>query len=135
MVTESLDTNVLLRLLLNDIPEQFDQVESLLTREGTRFLVVDVAVLELVHALEHHYTLSRSAVADIITSLLEIDCLWINDPLFQRVVDLYLHKPQLSFTDCYLVEYAVSANATPLWTFDKDLARKHEHAQLVPRIG
>jgi len=132
MREESLDTNVLLRLALGDIPEQFDQVEALLSRTDVAFVVADAAIVELVFALQTHYGMSRAAVADTVMSLLNVDSIKGDMSLFERVSAHFVTHSKLSFTDCYLAEYARQSSATPLWTFDSKLANQHEYAQMVP---
>jgi len=132
MKEESLDTNVLLRLALGDIPEQFDQVEALLSRGNVTFMVADAAIVELVFALQTHYGMSRAAVADTVMSLLNVDAIKASTSLFERVSTQFVTHPTLSFADCYLAEYARQSSAAPLWTFDNKLANQHECAQMVP---
>lgn len=128
----SLDANVVLRLLLNDVPDQHAAAVALLESADPPFAVSDVAIIEVVFALCRHYRFSRAAAAEAIDGLLplaEIDC---NRALFERALSLFTHHPKLSFEDCCLVTYAELSNAHPLWTFDKKLASQAQSARLVP---
>jgi predicted nucleic-acid-binding protein len=59
MASGSLDTNVLLRLLLNDIPEQHESAKGLFKQAGGNLSVADTAIIELAFALHGHYDFSR----------------------------------------------------------------------------
>jgi len=127
----SLDTNALLRLLLNDIVEQHNAIKKLLHEANGQLAVADIAVAELVFVLERHYDFSRKQVAEAITGLMllrEINC---NRALFEKVLPLYVNHPALSFEDCCLSAYAVLGHAEPLWTFDKKLATQADSARLI----
>jgi predicted nucleic acid-binding protein len=128
----SLDANVVLRLLLTDVPDQHAAAVTLLERTDAPFVVSDVAVIEVVFALCRHYDFSRGEAAEAIEgmmSLTHIDC---NRLLFMRALPLFTDHPKLSFEDCCLVTYAELSNAQPLWTFDRKLAGQDSSARLVP---
>lgn len=128
----SVDANVVLRLLLDDVPNQHAAAVALLESGNAPFVVSDVAVIEVVFALCRHYDFSRGAAAEAIEgliSLTQIDC---NRALFERALPLFTDHVKLSFEDCCLVTYAELANAQPLWTFDRKLAGQAPSARLVP---
>jgi len=128
-VSPTLDTNLLLRLVLGDIPEQYEIVKSLVTAPGALYRVTDTAIAELVHALLHHYHLSRRQVAEIVRALLADPHLDANKGFLAGVVAVFEHHPSLSYTDCYLAEEARSSGHVPLLTFDRKLAAQHDAAQ------
>lgn len=127
----SLDTNALLRLLLNDVTKQHDAVKKLLYGATSQFAVADIAVIELVFVLERHYGFSRQQVTEAITGLMllrEINC---NRTLFEKALPVYASHPALSFEDCCLSAYAIVNRADPLWTFDKKLAAQADSVKLI----
>lgn len=126
----SLDTNVLLRLILRDDAKLFDAALELLARH-TQFAVADQAVVEIVFALGGHYGYSRSAIAGVISELMNNQHLNLNRPLFAKVLPKYVKHTGVSFTDCCLAAYAVLNKQTPLYTFDKKFARDLPHVELV----
>ena len=130
-VSPTLDTDLLLRLVLGDIPEQYEIVKSLVTAPGALYRVTDTAIAELVHALLHHYRLSRGQVAEIVRALLADPHLDADRGFLAGVVAVFEHRPSLSYTDCYLAEEARSSGNVPLLTFDRKLAAQHDIAQLV----
>lgn len=128
----SLDANVLLRLLLNDIPDQHMAVEALFRQASGQFAVADTAIIEVAFVLERHYGFTRTAIADAVdglASLGEINC---NHLLFERALPIFTKHPGLSFEDCCLAAYAELSGANPLWTFDRKLAKQVSNAKLVP---
>jgi len=127
----SLDTNILLRLLLNDIPAQHEIAKNILKSTTKQFIVSDVAILEMVFALESYYQFRRPQVADAVAAVLELEQLNCNRPLLAGVAQQYLEHPKLSFDDCYLAEYARLNGAEPLLTFDKKLVSQHTSAELA----
>lgn len=131
MARASLDTNVMLRLMLKDVPEQHERAKTLVS--GTARLVVhDVALVEYVYVLEDYYGLTRPQVADMVRGVMSIPNLECSADLVTRVLTSWLARPKLSFEDCYLAERSVTDSTTPLWTFDKKLARQHPGAREVP---
>jgi len=132
MEKSSLDTNVLLRLLLNDLPGQHAQAKALVQQPGKDFLVSDTAIIELAFVLERHYGFTRAQVKEAIDALATISGISFNTGLMNEALSAFIEHPKLSFEDYYLAQAAADQGAAPLWTFDKKLAAQSEHAQIVP---
>ena len=130
----TLDTNLLLRLALRDIPEQYTIVRNLVTTPGARFRVTDTGINEMVHALINHYGLSRRQVAEIIRSIISDGSLDANNAFLDGVLSVFEAHTAMSYTDCYLAEEARASGNVPLLTFDKKLAAQHEAAKLVTTL-
>lgn len=128
---ESLDTNVILRIILKDTPEQGLKIQDMFMRQGVTYEVADLAVTEVVYVLQTFYRWTRSGIVDALTAILEAFPLKYNKVLFERVFRMYLEHPKLSFNDCCLAVYTALNQAEPLWTFDKALAKENETAKLV----
>jgi predicted nucleic-acid-binding protein len=128
---ESLDTNILLRLILKDIPAQYDTAIKLLNRKEARFDVADLAITETVYVLETAHKATRPEVSEAITAITTLPNLNCNRALFSEVLPFYLTHPKLSFTDCCLAEYARQNQSEPLWTFDKKLALQSGTAKIA----
>lgn len=127
----SLDANVVLRLLLNDIPEQNSAAAELIESRSEQFAVADTAIIETVFALERYYAFPRAAIEEAIEGLLSLPQINANRALLAAALPLYVRSAGLSFEDCCLHAYAELNDATPLWTFDKKLARAADNAKLV----
>jgi len=130
----SLDANVLLRLLLNDIPDQHKAVEMLFRKASGQFAVADTAVIEVAFVLERHYAFDRAAIADAVEGLMSLTEINCNRVLFERAMPLFIKNVSLSFEDCCLAIYAELNSAKPLWTFDRKLANQAPSTKLVPAI-
>lgn len=127
----SFDTNVLLRLLLNDLPEQRIAVKKLLKHATGQFTVADTVIIELVFGLDRYYGFSRLQIAEAIDGLLKLKEINCNRALFETALPLFVQHTGLSFEDCCLATYAQLNDAEPLWTFDKKLANQTSSARLV----
>ena len=122
----SLDTNVILRLLLNDVPSQAQEARALFSRAKPHSLVVEDAVFfECVWVLSGPpYNLGRGVIAELLLGLVKMQPLHCNRSLVERVMPLYMQYPSVSLIDLVLAAYAELNGATPLLTFDKAFAKK-----------
>ncbi len=128
---QSLDTNVVLRLIVGDVETQRARAMELVQGSKTQLAVADIVFVELEYALTKHYEFSRKEVASLLGAFAghpKINC---NRSLITAVLAQYVHHPALSFTDIALSVYADLNQATPLWTFDKKLATQSPHAKLL----
>lgn len=129
--TGSLDTNVLLRLLLDDIPEQHTAAKKLIGQTTNQFAVADTVIIELVFALDRYYGFSRLQIAEAVDGLMKLKEINCNQVLFEEALPLFINHSGLSFEDCCLAIYAQLNEAEPLWTFDKKLANQVSRAKLL----
>lgn len=127
----SLDTNVILRLLLNDIPDQHLAVLNLFNDSSALFSVSDLAIVEVAFVLERYYELSRDQITEMIDGLGALSQINCNRALIERVLPIFLKNSKLSFEDCCLAVYAELNNALPLWTLDNKLASQVEGVSIV----
>jgi len=128
-MSATLDTNVVLRLVLRDIPEQYEVVRAMVTARGARYRVTDAVINETVYALIHHYGLSRPQVAEIVRSIIWDPAIEANKDLIESAITLFIEHQALSYTDCYLAEEARISGNVPLFTFDHKLATQHTVAK------
>lgn len=127
----SFDANVILRLMLDDIPAQRKQIVTLFSTASGQFAVADVALVEVIFVLDRHYDYSRQAANETLRNFMSLPQINCNRALFDKALKLYVDRPALSFEDCALAVYAELNQATPLYTFDKKLATGAKIAQLV----
>ena len=99
MVNYFLDTNVFLRYLTNDIPEQAQALENLLrnAEEGECKLHTSVlSIAEIVWTLESYYEQEREQIRDLILGILSTQGLVVEQSqLIEQAVQLYVHKLSL----------------------------------------
>jgi predicted nucleic acid-binding protein len=115
----SLDTNVVLRFLLDDVPEQTKKATR--TIEKNKVYVTDVVAVEVVYVLEKVILLSRQDIAKLVTDFLSFANVVHNPYFLLEVIQLYKHHPSLSIVDCYAAAEAKAYN-NQLVTFDKRLS-------------
>lgn len=126
----SLDTNVLLRWLVGDVPKQQKQVEALLSRD-MKYHVVDMAIAEVVFVMEYYMKFPRDLVAGFLTAIIEQPKIECNRSLLYSVIPYYEKHTTESFVDCCLAVYAKLDGTTPVYTFDKKMARDLPYVELL----
>lgn len=117
----AVDTNVLVRLIVQDDEGQRSKAESFVSFGAW---VSHLVLAETVWVLDSVYGLNRSALIDAIGMLQDQDQIIIEDPhVVSAALRQFKQKPSLGFTDCLILEIARKAGHTPLGTFDKNLAK------------
>lgn len=132
MNTVSLDTSIIVRILVGDKPDSCKKIMALLGQRLT-FVVEDLALSETVYVLEMVYDFSRAEIVDLLNFFLTryADKIEYNRRLTALVFPFYLEHPKLSFNDCCLVYGAEINGAEPLFTLDKKLAAQHPSAKTL----
>jgi len=127
---KSLDTNITLRLLLRDVPEQLDKVLNLIDSSKSNSLMLEDAVLfECVWIMSGKmYRFDRQLVGKLLLGLTSIPQIICNKAMLEKAIPLYVSHKKISFVDACLTAYAELNNAMPLITFDRNLA------ETVPKI-
>ena len=130
----ALDTNVLLRILLNDDPKQSRQAQAIVARAtslGEEILLPDVVLCEVEWVLSSAFSLPRARVAETLRRLLEgTEFTFANRTVVGAAVASY-ERGKADFSDYLIGATAASAGASTTFTFDRDL-RKSEDFTLVP---
>jgi len=126
----SLDTNCLLRWILDDVPGQSDRVTELLAGDN-RYDVADVALVEVIFVLEKLMRLSRPTVAAAVEQLAAQRTLVFDKPLWSAVMESYVNHPKLSAVDIYLAARVRAGAAEALLTFDQKLSRQEAGVRLL----
>lgn len=127
---ESLDTNIILRLLLQDIPDQYDRAITLMEHPNVTYHISDFALLEVVFVLTN-LGIDRETIASALLQIISRPNIKANNQIIIDTIYLYIHHPKLSFADCYLSIESGLNNAEPLWTFDQSLAKSSPTAKLL----
>jgi uncharacterized protein len=121
-----LDSNVLLRYILLDIPDQADQTRRLLRRIGSGEVagtLLPTIFLEIVYVLERQYRLGRDRISDTLYELLMLNGLRIVDrvQLLDATVE-YRRRPGVSFADAYHCAMARDFHSGSIVSFDRKLS-------------
>ena len=132
---QSIDTNVLVRLLVKDDLEQGERAEKVF-RQAAEYggVWLDRTVLvETVWVLRAAYRFERTAIVEILRRLLETSGVSVEaEGVVRSALSLYETGPA-DFADSVILESARQAGALPLWTFDGRLVRS-EGAMGVPEL-
>ena len=121
----ALDTNVLVRYLVNDDPEQAEAARALLeslTPDSRGFICREVLV-EVVWVLQRSYRFARTQIADVLIELIATDSLVVEseDDVVHAALDY--RQGGVGFSDLMILRAARRSAALPLHTFDRKLAR------------
>ena len=129
----SLDTSVVLRLVLQDLPDRVQTIVELINNSSPGSLVVeDAAIYETVWILSGPpYRMPRNDVGRALLKIASINQIKCNRELLFKVLPVYIKHRKLSFLDICLTVYADLGKAAPLLTFDKALANTLPNARLL----
>lgn len=121
---KSLDTNITLRLLLQDVPEQLTKIVALIDNSKTSSLAIaDAVFFECVWILSgKQYKFERMLIGKLLLQVADIPQVNCNRVMLEKAVPLYVKYRNISFIDACLSVYAELNDAIPLLTFDKKLA-------------
>jgi len=128
-----LDSNVVLRIIVGDIPAQRDAAMRLVMEARGQCAVADIVFIELEYALRHHYKMSRKEVSALLKAFSEHPKITCSREWLAYVLGFYGDAPAVSFIDIALAAYARFTNMT-LYTFDKKLANQMVTASLVDTL-
>ena len=118
------DTNLFLRYLTNDVPEQADAVERLLRRAmagEVRLLTNELVIAEIVWTLESFYKRSRRDIMEKVLAILNTPGLEVaNGEIVLQAIAWYAEK-NVDFIDAYNGAWVLARGLNAVYTFD----RKH----------
>lgn len=124
-----LDTNVLVRFLVGDDPDQASRAASLFARataEGERLFVAQIVVCELVWVLGFAYDKTRSEIAAGLETLLRSRQLQFEDvDQIQAALERFA-AGEGDLADWLIWEHSRSAGVERVVTFDTRLLRSRE---------
>jgi predicted nucleic-acid-binding protein len=119
----AIDTNVLVRLITRDDPQQVAAAEAFAAKGAW---VSHLVLAEMTWVLAAVYDLGAPEIARAIEMLLDHENLALQEPeVVSNALEHFRKKPLLGFSDCLLLEVARRAGHLPLGTFDRDLGKVH----------
>ena len=121
-----LDTNLLVRLITDDDPDQADLVENLLeslAKKDATFLINEIVLAELDWVLTSVYGYSKKDFLKTIDRLFKTKNIAFSTPdLIKQAYKLY-SKSNADFSDCYLSVQNNSLGCKTTYTFDKKASK------------
>lgn len=132
-MTDSIDTNIILRCILGDVPEQRILATNFIKNTDSQHYLSNQALLECVYVLEMVEEMSRQELVDLLNFFLTrfSDRIVYDQKLTTIAFPLYLAHSKLSWADCALAAEAEITHHEPLFTFDKKLASQLPQAKLL----
>ncbi|OGM75618.1 hypothetical protein A2382_02735 [Candidatus Woesebacteria bacterium RIFOXYB1_FULL_38_16] len=121
-----LDTNPILRFLLNDIPAQAQKTNGLFENAKAgkiKIIIPQIIIFEAYFVLAKYYEFDKKTIINYLQFILSTPYLIIEDrSVFLKSIAIFSSK-NISFVDSFLVAKSTLENIV-LFTFDKKLAVK-----------
>ncbi len=116
------DTNVFLRFLTNDVPEQAAAAEALFRRAAAgeaRLTTNSLVLAELVWVLESYYRLSRSEVRERVLAVAHMEGLHVPEVDMVTEAAFVYETSRVDFIDAYNACWMRQHKLTRVATFDE----------------
>lgn len=125
----AIDTNVLVRLLVQDEPGQLGAAEKFVAAGAW---VSHVVLVETLWILDAAYQRTAEQIASAVEMLLAHAQIAVQDAdVVMAALGRFRLQPMLGFSDCVVLETARKAGHLPLGTFDRRLAKADGAQRLV----
>ena len=121
----ALDTNVIIRYLVADVPEQAEAARSLIEQlsPGNPGFICREVVIETAWVLERSYRFPRERIAEALMGLAASDSLEVENSEDVVAVAYRYREGGVGFSDLMILAAAEWVGAGPLYTFDWRLGR------------
>lgn len=117
----AVDTNLVVRLIVRDNPEQVEVAEKFTTGGAW---VSHLVLAETTWVLDAVYERTSEQIATAVDMLLNHATLTLQDAdVVTSALERFRKWPALGFSDCLVLETARRAGHLPLGTFDRGLAK------------
>jgi predicted nucleic-acid-binding protein len=127
--TVYVDTNVFLRLFLDDDPAQGERAARLFeqARSGTvRLVTVPLVVAEIVWTLESFFEQPRRRVRDVVEAICDTQGLRVRERQAVLQAIAWYEEKRVDFVDAFLAATAASEVGAQVATFDRSDFRRRE---------
>ncbi len=114
-----LDTNLIIRFLVNDDTQKVKQVEKLLLNKNNINILLDTIIAEIIWVLSSYYSLEKNEVIEKVRALIHVDTVDCNAILINKALTFW-EENNISYIDSYLVAVASLGKIT-LFSYDDKL--------------
>ncbi|KAF1085472.1 tRNA(fMet)-specific endonuclease VapC [Sporotomaculum syntrophicum] len=118
----TIDANVILRYLTNDIPEQAKHSEDLLKRveKGNEDVFLpDIILADIIWILEGYYKQTREDIREWVTAILSLQGLVFSDKdIALNALDIYVDK-KIDWSDAFTASQMLQREINEIYSFDK----------------
>lgn len=122
----TIDANIILRYLTNDVPDQAKLAEELLKRveEGNEDVFLpDIVLADIIWVLEGYYKQTREDIREWITAILSLQGLTYSDKdVALNALDIYVDK-RVDWSDAFTASQMLQRKITEIYSFDKHFDR------------
>lgn len=119
MVKNIIDTNLIIRYLVNDDPAKVSRVENLLKTETSKNILLDTVIAEIIWVLQSYYELDKKEIIQKINALIHVESIECNAFLINRALTIW-ESYNISYVDAYISAVAELGEMN-LYTYDKKL--------------
>ena len=117
-----IDTNLLIRYLVNDDSRKAQIVDTLLKKAGkgdVQVLLPSIVIAELVWVLESFYRMETAEIAELVDSILNTPGLTVSDDSIVRSALKRYRTKGVDLVDAWIAAFAQEKGASEIHTFDK----------------
>lgn len=125
-----IDTNLIIRFLLNDNPRQADSVK-LLFASLEKLLIPDMVIAEIIWVLQSVYKFSKSDTTEKVQQFLSLNIFICNYKLLGETLMIYKEN-KISFVDAYLLALSLEKDLEGIYSFDKGLDKVKQIKRFDP---
>ena len=124
----AVDTNVLIRLIVRDDPDQVQRAEAFIAPGAW---ISHLVLAEAVWVLGSVYNLSGNGIATAVGMLMEHDQLALQDrDVVEKALQDFKKHPSIGFADYLIVQIARKLGHRPIGTFDRSMSRPDDVSRL-----
>ena len=132
---KAIDTNILVRFLVNDDPAQAQQVRQLFSaaeQQRETYFVPLLVVLESIWVLESAYQVGRNDLIEVFSDLLLLPVLEFEQREAVQAMLQAARNDPLDLPDLLIAKSALRSGCECIFTFDKKAARSDAFELLAP---
>ena len=132
---KAIDTNILVRFLVNDDPAQAQQVRQLFSaaeQQRETYFVPLLVVLESIWVLESAYQVGRNELIEVFSDLLLLPVLEFEQREAVQAMLQAARNDPLDLPDLLIAKSALRSGCECIFTFDKKAARSDAFELLAP---
>lgn len=104
-----IDTNLIIRFLVNDDPEKALRVKKVLLDPKNTNALLDTVVAEIIWVLNSYYEQDKFSIVEKIRALIHVETIVCNKSLLDRSLTIWQNN-NLSFIDAYIIATAEHEN-------------------------
>lgn len=131
----AIDANILLRFLVNDIPEQADACAALFKRVeagSEQVILPDLVLADVVWTLEKFYRQPKTKIREVLVPILALKKLMFSSKKTALLaLKLYAEK-NLDWTDAFVASQMMVKRVDAIYSYDQDFDKVPEITRLEP---